>query len=77
MAHSIAHSILAFYASADKLFTEAALLPYALNKFTFETQLARRQFDKSVRPGKKQAVNKEGAYEPACSESGVCTKSEG
>ena len=41
-----------------QIFTEAALLPYALNEFAFESQLARREFEKSVRPGKKQVVKK-------------------
>ena len=46
-----------------QIFTEAALLPYALNEFTFESQLARREFEKSIRPGKKQVVKKAiGAY---------------
>ena len=46
-----------------QIFTEAALLPYALNEFTFESQEARRQFVKSMRPGKKQIVRKAiGAY---------------
>ena len=46
-----------------QIFTEAALLPYALNEFAFDSQLARREFEKSVRPGKKQVVKKAiGAY---------------
>ena len=46
-----------------QIFTEAALLPYALNEFTFQSQLVRRQFEKSMRPGKKQIVKKAiGAY---------------
>ena len=46
-----------------QIFTEAALLPYALNEFTFESQRVRRQFEKSMRPGKKQIVKKAiGAY---------------
>ena len=46
-----------------QIFTEAALLPYAQNEFTFRSQKARRQFQKSMRPGKKRIVRKEiGAY---------------
>ena len=33
-------------------------MPYALNEFAFESQLARREFEKSARPGKKQVVKK-------------------
>ena len=46
-----------------QIFTEAALLPYAFNDFIFESQQARRHFNKSIRPGKKQVVKKAiGAY---------------
>lgn len=41
-----------------QIFTEAALLPYTLNEFVFQSQLARREFLKSIRPGKKQVVKK-------------------
>ena len=36
-----------------QIFTETALLPYALNKFSFSTDEVRRAFEKSARPGKK------------------------
>ena len=46
-----------------QIFTEAALLPYALNEFVFESRLARRQFVKSMRPGKKRVAKEAiGAY---------------
>lgn len=38
-----------------QVFTETALLPYALNNFSFETHSVRKDFEKLVRPGKKQA----------------------
>ena len=47
-----------------QVFTETALLPYALNHFSFETISVRREFEKLVRPGKKQAQKKAiGAYD--------------
>lgn len=38
-----------------QVFTEAALLPYKLNRFTFESEGVRRAFESIVRPGKKLA----------------------
>ena len=41
-----------------QIFTETALLPYALNHFVFDTQDVLNHFEKLVRPGKKR-VQKE------------------
>lgn len=47
-----------------QIFTEAALLPYKLNSFTFEHDEVRRTFERIVRPGKKLAQRKAvGKYE--------------
>ena len=47
-----------------QIFTETALLPYALNKFSFSTDEVRRAFEKSARPGKKLVQKKAiGKYE--------------
>ena len=40
------------------MFTEAALLPYRLNEFTFQDDVVRRNFERIVRPGKKLAQRK-------------------
>ena len=47
-----------------QIFTETALLPYALNKFFFSTDEVRRIFEKAARPGKKLVQKKAiGRYE--------------
>ena len=47
-----------------QIFTETALLPYALNKFYFSTDEVRRAFEKTARPGKKLVQKKAiGDYE--------------
>ena len=47
-----------------QIFTETALLPYALNKFFFSTDEVRRAFEKTARPGKKLMQKKAiGKYE--------------
>lgn len=47
-----------------QIYAETALLPYALNKFTFRDDLVRRMFEQSARPGKKRVQKKAvGAYE--------------
>ena len=47
-----------------QIFTETALLPYVLNKFSFSTDEVRRAFEKSARPGKKLLQKKAiGDYE--------------
>ena len=47
-----------------QVFTETALLPYALNKFTFSNNSVRKEFERLVRPGKKQAQKTAiGAYD--------------
>lgn len=47
-----------------QIYTETALLPYALNTFTFKDDSVRRLFEKSARPGKKRVQKKAvGDYE--------------
>lgn len=47
-----------------QIFTETALLPYALNKFIFERDDVRRAFERFTRPGKKLVQRKAiGKYE--------------
>lgn len=47
-----------------QVFSETALLPYALNKFTFERDDVRRAFERTTRPGKKLMQKKAiGEYE--------------
>ena len=47
-----------------QIFTETALLPNALNKFTFSTDEVRKAFEKTTRPGKKLVQKKAiGKYE--------------
>ena len=41
-----------------QIFAETALLPYALNHFTFEKETVRRAFERRVRPGKKLVQKK-------------------
>ena len=41
-----------------QVFTETALLPFALNKFAFQDDIVRRAFERSARPGKKRAQKK-------------------
>ncbi len=41
-----------------QIYGEAALLPYALNKFIFRTDCVRRKFEKITRPAQKRAVGK-------------------
>lgn len=46
------------------VFTETALLPYALNKFSFQSEDVRKAFERVTRPGKKLAQKKAiGKYE--------------
>ena len=46
------------------IYTETALLPYALNNFTFKDESVRKLFEQSARPGKKRAQKKAvGKYE--------------
>ena len=47
-----------------QMYTETALLPYALNTFTFKDDSVRKLFEQSVRPGKKRVQKKAvGEYE--------------
>ena len=47
-----------------QIFTETALIPFALNKFCFSTDEVRRAFEKTARPGKKLVQKKAiGGYE--------------
>ena len=47
-----------------QVYMEAALLPFALNKFLFEDDVARKVFEQGARPGKKRAQKKAvGSYE--------------
>ena len=49
-----------------QIYTETALLPYALNNFAFKDDSARKFFEQSARLGKKQVQNKAvGSYEIA------------
>lgn len=41
-----------------QIYTEAALLPYTLNTFTFAKDSVRRSFEQSARPGMKKAQKK-------------------
>ena len=47
-----------------QIYTETALLPYALNTFTFKDDSVRKLFGQSARPGKKRVQKKAvGEYE--------------
>ena len=47
-----------------QIYIETALLPYALNTFTFKDDLVRKLFEQSARPGKKRVQKKAvGEYE--------------
>ena len=41
-----------------QIYTETALLPYALNTFTFKDDSVRRLFEQSARPGKRRVQKK-------------------
>lgn len=47
-----------------QIYSETALLPYSLNRFTFEDETIRKRFERSARAGKKRAQKKAvGKYE--------------